>query len=120
MGGLALLVSPVLAVLGLILFIRMFARTARRGVVIDAAACIILWGIGAYAIGYVAAFSAEPFKESPLVVGLQYGIGVFLIGALPIAGLAAWLYRRLGGTTRQLVSAGIEIPVMQNPTREQK
>ena len=120
MGGLALLVSPVLAVVGLILFIRMFARTARRGVVIDAIACIILWGVGAYAIGYVAAFSAEPFRESPLVVGLQYGIGMFLIGVLPIAGLAALLYRRLGGANRQLVSGGSEIPVTHSSTREQK
>jgi hypothetical protein len=89
--------TPILAVVGLVAFIRILIGSTVRALATDALACLACWGWGSFIFGWfgqLAAGDNAPPSER-IAAGAFYGVTCFVLGAALITGIALFRWRLL-------------------------
>ena len=89
--------TPILALVGLMTFIRIFSDSNVRALATDAFACLACWGWGSFVFGWIGQLAAgdNAPRSERIAAGLWYGVLCFVLGAAVITGIALFRWRRL-------------------------
>jgi hypothetical protein len=89
--------TPILAVVGLVAFIRILIGSTVRGLATDAFACIACWGWGSFVFGWIGQLGAgdNAPRSEMIAAGASYGVTCFVLGAALIIAIALFRWRLL-------------------------